>query len=254
MANPTKKTPKKITVAEEKALPYFQPEAFKFLSGLARNNRREWFQARRDIYERELKAPMLEIVRRVTDAMAEFSPEHVRSPEKCVMRIYRDTRFSTDKTPYKRHVAAWWACDGMEKTSGGGFYFHVSPKEVVIAAGIYMPQREQLLAIRTWLLENHEEFRRLLAEKKLRKTFREFEGASLSRPPKGFPKDHPAIDLILCRQWGVAATLPAEIALKPKFVSVIAESFRLANPVVRALNTPLKVRNTAKRKVLFGLY
>ena len=152
---PTKKSSKKQTVVEERALPYFRPEGLKFLSGLARNNRREWFQARRDTYERELKTPMLEIIRRVNDALAEFSPEHLRSPEKCMMRIYRDTRFSSDKTPYKKHVAAWWACEGMEKTSGGGFYFHVSAKELVIAAGVFMPQREQLLAIRTWLLENH---------------------------------------------------------------------------------------------------
>jgi uncharacterized protein (TIGR02453 family) len=250
VANKTSKN----NVAEEKALPYLRPEALKFLSGLARNNRREWFQARREIYERELKAPMLEVVRRVTDAMVEFSPEHLRSPEKCMMRIYRDTRFSHDKTPYKRHVAAWWACEGMEKTSGGGFYFHVSAKEFVMAAGIFMPQREQLLAIRNWLLENHEEFRHLLADKKLRKIFPQFEGVSLSRSPKGFPKDHPAMELLLCQQWGVSATLPAEIALKPKFASVLTDSFRLATPLVRALNTPLKARNTMRRKVLFGLY
>jgi uncharacterized protein (TIGR02453 family) len=248
-----KKTTKN-SVAEEKSLPYFRAEGLKFLSGLARNNRREWFQARRETYERELKAPMLEIVRRVNDAIAEFSPEHLRAPEKCMMRIYRDTRFSQDKTPYKRHVAAWWACEGMEKTSGGGFYFHVSAKEVVIAAGIFMPQREQLLAIRSWLLDNHEEFRGLLANKKLRKVFDEFEGISLSRPPKGFSKDHPAIDLLRCQQWGVSATLPVESALKPKFASVLAESFRLAAPLVRALNTPLKAKTTARRKVLFGLY
>jgi uncharacterized protein (TIGR02453 family) len=241
-------------IAEEKALPYFRGEGIKFLSGLARNNRKEWFQARREIYERELKAPMLEIVRRVTDVMTEFSPEHLRAPEKCIMRIYRDTRFSQDKTPYKRHVAAWWACEGMERTSGGGYYFHVSAKEVVVAAGIFMPQREQLLAIRTWLLENHEEFRSLLTNKKLRKVFHEFEGVSLSRPPKGFPKDHPAIDLLRCQQWGVSATLPAEIALKPKFAAFLTESFRLASPLVRALNNPLNTRNSSRRKVLFGLY
>lgn len=254
MPTPAKKSSKKNIVVNDKALPYFRPEGLKFLSGLARNNRREWFQARRDLFERELKAPMLEIVRRVTDAMAEFSPEHLRPPEKCMMRIYRDTRFSSDKTPYKRHVAAWWACEGMEKTSGGGFYFHVSAKELVIAAGVFMPQREQLLAIRTWLLENHEEFRRLLHDKKLRKVFPDFEGVSLSRPPKGFPKDHPAMDLLLCQQWGVSATLSSDLALKPKFPTFLAESFRLATPLIRALNTPLTARNTAKRKVLFGLY
>lgn len=248
-----KKTAKK-QIVEEKALPYFRPEALQFLRGLTRNNRREWFEARRNVFEQELKAPMLEIIRGVNDALAEYSPEHLRPPQKIMLRIYRDTRFSPDKTPYKKHIAAWWACEGMEKTSGGGFYFHVSPKEVVLAAGIYMPEKDQLFAIRNWLLDNHEEFRRIMADKKLRRVFKEFEGVSLTRAPKGFPKDHPALDLILCRQWGVSATIAADAALKPNFASVIAESFRLANPLVRALNTPLRNRNAAKRKVLFGLY
>lgn len=245
---------KTLDSVEEKALPYLRPEGLKFLNALARNNRREWFQPRKDIFERELKAPMLEIIRQVTDAMIEFSPEHLRPPQKNLLRIYRDTRFSEDKTPYKRHIAAWWACEGMEKTSGGGYYFHVSGKELVIAAGVYMPQREQLLAIRNWLVENHVEFRRILNDKKLRKALPEFESQPLSRPPKGFPKDHPAMDLLLCRQWGLHATLPAEAALKPNFVTTLQNAFRLAAPLVRALNTPMRGQQDKKKKVLFGLY
>jgi len=146
-------------VPQETALPYFSNEALKFLRGLKRNNDREWFEARRAIFEREVKRPMLTVVERVTDAMAEFAPAHMRPAAKSMMRIYRDTRFSADKTPYKTHVSAWWTRTGLEKTSGGGYYFHFSPKEVVIAAGIYMPEREQLLAIRMQLLEQHDELR-----------------------------------------------------------------------------------------------
>src|SRR5580698_8749346 len=94
-------------VPQETALPYFSKEALKFLRGLKRNNDREWFEARRSIYEQELKRPMLAVIERVTDAMAEFAPAHVRPAKKSMMRIYRDTRFSADKTPYKTHVAAW---------------------------------------------------------------------------------------------------------------------------------------------------
>src|SRR5258705_9592711 len=136
---------------------YFSGEALKFLRGLKRNNDRVWFEARRGLFERELKEPMLKLIGEVNEAMAEFAPMHVRPPQKIVMRIYRDIRFSKDKRPYKNHVSAWWVRDGLQKTSGAGFYFSVTPEEVVIAAGVYMPEREQLLAIRRYLAGHNEE-------------------------------------------------------------------------------------------------
>src|ERR1700755_1894744 len=151
------KASSKLPANQQTAPPYLNQEAMKFLRGLKRNNDREWFEARRAVFERELKKPMLAIIERVTDAMTEFAPAHVRPAQKIMMRIYRDTRFSADKTPYKTHVSAWWTRTGLEKTSGGGYYFHISPAEVLVAAGIYMPEREQLLAIRMQLLEYHKE-------------------------------------------------------------------------------------------------
>ena len=107
----------------------------------------------------------------------------------------------------------------------------ISGKEVVIAAGVYMPEREQLSAIRKYLLDHHEEVRNLLNDKKLRRQMDSFDGLRLTRPPKGFPKEHPAMDLILCRQWGLAATLPAETALSQNFVREIVQRFRLVAPL-----------------------
>ena len=241
------------TAAAPAALAYLRPEAFKFLRGLEKNNNREWFNERKAVYEAELKEPMLAILRNVTDAMMDFAPNHVRPAEKCLFRIYRDTRFSNDKKPYKTHVAAWWARQGLEKTSGAGYYFHISAKEVIIAAGAYMPEKEQLAAIRHWLVENHEEFRKLLRRPALRKAFTEFEGSALTRPPKGFPAEHPAMDLIKCKQWGLSATLPAEAALDAGLAATIIRHFRLAAPVVDALNGPIAATAGAKKKVLFGL-
>jgi len=218
---------------------YFSPEALKFLRGLKRNNDREWFQARKDVYERELKTPMLALVGEINEEMLRFAPENVRPPQKAMMRIYRDIRFSKDKRPYKTNVAAWWARTGLEKTSGGGYYFHLSPDEVVIAAGVYMPEREQLLAIRRHLVEHHAELRRVLEGKKLRSLMQEFDGLRLSRPPKGFSADDPAMDLLLCRQWGVAAHLPPETATKPALLKEIVERFKAAAPMVDLLNAPL---------------
>jgi len=218
---------------------YFSPEALKFLRGLKRNNDREWFQARKDVYERELKTPMLALVGEINEEMLRFAPENVRPPQKAMMRIYRDIRFSKDKRPYKTNVAAWWARTGLEKTSGGGYYFHLSPDEVVIAAGVYMPEREQLLAIRRHLVEHHAELRQILAGRKLRSLMQEFDGLRLSRPPKGFSADDPAMDLLLCRQWGVAAHLPPETATKPALLKEIVERFKAAAPMVDLLNAPL---------------
>jgi len=235
------------------AAAHLRPEGLAFLRGLARHNDREWFTPRKATFEAELKEPMLAIIRKVTDSMANFAPDFVRPAEKCLFRIYRDTRFSADKTPYKNHLGAWWAMQGLEKTSGAGFYFHISAKEVVIAAGAYMPEKDQLAAIRHWLLENHASFRKLLQKPAMRKTFTEFEGNALVRPPKGFPKEHPALDLIRCRQWGVATTLPAAVALEKDFAARLVRCFRLAAPVVEALNTPIAAALAPRKKVLFGL-
>jgi uncharacterized protein (TIGR02453 family) len=244
----TKKTATPIA-----ALPYFSPEALTFLRNLARHNDREWFQPRKAQFEAELKEPMLAVIRKITDAMMDFAPAFVRPAEKSIFRIYRDTRFSNNKLPYKTHVAAWWSHQGLQKTSGAGYYFHVSAKEVIIAAGAYMPEKDQLAAIRHWLLDNHLEFRKLLQNKKVRSTFEEFEGNALTRPPKGFPCEHPGLDLIRCRQWGLAATLPASVALKKDLAATVIRHFKIAAPVVDALNTPIAAAQAPKRKVLFGL-
>ena len=235
------------------ALPYFQPDALKFLRGLKRNNRREWFEPRKPQFERELKQPMLALIERVNHAMQSFAPAYLRPPQKCMMRIYRDIRFSPDKRPYKSHVSAWWAREGLEKTSGGGYYMHVSPEEVVIAAGVYMPEREQLRAIREHLLVHHQEVRALLTDHKLRRTMDAMSCHPLSRAPKGFPKEHPAMDLLLCRQWGVEATLPSSTALDKNFSAEVIRRFRLAAPLIDALNTPLVTQLQRKRRPLFGL-
>jgi uncharacterized protein (TIGR02453 family) len=232
---------------------YLRPEGLAFLRNLARHNDREWFTPRKAIFEAELKEPMLAIIRKVNEAMESFAPIFVRPAEKCLFRIYRDTRFSADKKPYKTHVAAWWSHQGLEKTSGAGYYFHIDAREVIIAAGAYMPEKDQLAAIRHWLLDHHAEFRKVLRSAAIRKAFSEFEGDSLSRSPKGFPSEHPAMDLIKCKQWGLSASLSASAALKPDFAATIVRHFKLVAPVVEALNTPITSSLLPRKKVLFGL-
>ena len=116
-----------------------------------------------------------------------------------------------------------------------------------------MPEKDQLSAIRHWLLDHYSEFRILLQKPAVRKTFSEFEGNALTRPPKGFPREHPGMDLIRCRQWGLAATLPAAEALKANFAGTLFRHFKIAAPVVDALNTPIAAAQAPRKKVLFGL-
>lgn len=218
---------------------YFTEEALRFLRGLKRNNRREWFEERRATYERELKEPMLRLVEKLTDDMVEYAPGHMRPAAKSMFRIYRDTRFSADKSPYKTHLGAWWAHSGMSKTSGAGYYMHIGATEVVIAAGVYMPEKDQLLAIRRLLLDHYSEWKRLLEDRQLMRLFSVHDPMALARAPKGFPAEHPAIEWIKWRQWGVTAHLPAETAWKPGLAEEIGKRFRTAAPLVDFLNAPL---------------
>ena len=234
--------------------PAFTPETLRFLRGLKRNNRREWFEQRREIYERSVKAPMLALIEQLTQGMTAYAPAHVRPAARCMFRIYRDTRFSTDKKPYKTHQGAWWAHNALAKTSGAGYYLHVSDTELVVAAGVYMPEKDQLLAIRRHLLEHHSEWKRLIAGRSLLRSFAVHEPMALVRPPKGFPPDHPAMEWIKWRQWGVTAHLPAEQALAPHLARQIEKRFRLAAPLVDFLNTPLTAsepRRSSKLNALF---
>ena len=192
----------------------FPAEGLKFLRSLKKNNRREWFQPRKHIYEEMVKAPMLELVGLVNTEMLRFAPEYVREPGEAVYRIYRDTRFSADKTPYKTHIAAIFPRRGLPKHSCAGLYFSVAPEGVEVAGGVYMPDREELRLIREHLASNHEEFRGIIRGRKLRGLLGEMAGEQLSRPPKGFCAGHPAADLVRYRQWLFDITLDPELAAR----------------------------------------
>ena len=222
---------------------HFSESSLRFLRGLKRNNDRDWFNDRKPVYEKEVKEPFLVVIQEVNEAMLRFAPAHVRAPEKTMMRIYRDIRFAKDKRPYKTHVSAWWARAGLEKTSGGGFYLQVAADQVQIAAGVFMPEREQLLAIRKYIITNHA---RLRAELRGRSAsgvgLTAMAGNPLTRPPKGFTGPAEAMDLLLRREWGISGTSPASMALAPTFAREVARRFRHSASLVDLLNEPLQVR------------
>jgi len=225
--------------------PGFPTEMVAFFRGLEKHNTREWFQARKDVYERSVKAPMVTLVEAVNRELARFAPDYIHDPQKAIYRIYRDTRFSADKTPYKTHIAAVFPRRGHEKHGAAGLYFSVSHKEIEVAGGIYMPGPEQLLAVRTHLAAHHEEFRKLLRARSLATLMGRLQGEQLTRPPKGFPAEHPAADLIRYKQWLLYVILSPESATTPRLQDEVVKRFKAMAPFVEFLNAPLSLKRRA---------
>ncbi len=224
----------------------FPPEAVTFYRGLARNNAREWFQPRKPIYDEKVKAPMVELVTALNRAMMDFAPDYVTDAPKAIYRIYRDTRFSPDKTPYKTQIAASFARRGMEKHGAAGYYFAISHKGVDVGGGIYMPLPETLLAVRTHIAERHEEFRRLAASSAVKRMFGAMQGEQLARVPKGFCAEHPAADLLRYKQFLLFTSLEAGIVTTPNLFVELEKRFRAMAPFLEFLNAPL----VAKRRLI----
>ena len=225
------------------ATEFFTRETLSFLRGLVKHNDREWFEARREVYERSVKAPMHALIEAVNTAISEFAPEHVRPPAKAALRIYRDTRFSPDKRPYKRQISAWWGIRGMERTTGAGFYFHVGTTAAVVAAGVFTTTPQQLIAVRRGLAEDYALYRRAVAKivgGKAQPAFTPSATEPLKRVPRGFASDHPAEDLLRATRWGVGLELPVEEALAPAFPQLLAAKFRRAAPLVLLLDAVLR--------------
>ena len=216
----------------------FPPETLRFLRALKRNNRREWFNAHRDDYESYVRQPMTAIVERLAVDLRAFAPELVASPKLSMYRIYRDTRFSSNKAPYKTHAAAVFPTRGLAKHEGAGLYFHVSHQDVWIGGGMYAPQPPQLHAVREHIAANLNQLRAIVESPAFRRRVT-LEGEKLSRVPRGFPKDHAAAEYLKFRHFIAGAEFPASLAASPKFYPTLLSTFRAVIPLSRFLNTPL---------------
>ncbi|MEP2023877.1 MAG: DUF2461 domain-containing protein [Reichenbachiella sp.] len=174
----------------------------KFLNELSANNNKEWFDANRKTYE-SCRKDFLGFVGNIIDEIAKFDSELTDvDPKKCVFRINRDIRFSKDKTPYKTNFGALMGGAG-KKTEGTGFYIHLAPGQNFAGGGIYMPKPETLAAIRQEIDYNPDGLNMLLASKNFKETFGEIRGEKLKTAPKGYPKDHPNIELLRFKSFYV---------------------------------------------------
>ena len=214
----------------------FPAETLRFLRALKRNNRREWFNAHRDDYEMYVRQPMTAIVERLAVDLRAFAPELVASPKVSIYRIYRDTRFSANKKPYKTHIAAVFPTRSLPKHEGAGAYFHVSPDEVWIGGGMYMPQPQQLVAVREHIAGHHKQLRAIVESPGFRRHVGPLHGDRLKRVPRGFPHDHPAAEYLKFRHFVAGAELPASLATSPAFYKKVLTIFREVTPLARFLN------------------
>jgi uncharacterized protein (TIGR02453 family) len=218
----------------------FQREAIQFLTDLAENNDRAWFQPRKAEYERLLKEPLealcLALQERFESRGLPLSADPGRSP----FRIYRDVRFSKDKSPYKTNVAAAfrWTEGGSELTHAEGDpggYFHLAPGEAFVGGGMWHPPTAKLAAFREAVLNRSGEVRALLDEPAFNGRFGEINGERLKRVPTGVPADHLEAELLKLKDMTFGHRLADKDVLSPRLPDVLADAFADAIPVMRFL-------------------
>lgn len=220
----------------------FDPKALTFLRALKRNNDREWFRARKEEYERLLRAPTIAMIERLAVDFRAFAPDLSATPKTSLYRIYRDTRFSDDKTPLKTHVSAVFPHKTLGKGAGAGLYFEVAPTWVWVGGGMYAPETSIVQAEREHIAANHARLRKILRAPSFTRVAGKLEGQQLQRVPRGFDKDHPAADLLKYRPFLAGAEFPASLATSPRFYSTVLNVFRQISPLIAFLNEPLVAR------------
>lgn len=210
-----------------------------FFRGLEKNNSRDWFTPRKDIFEEHVRRPMIELATQVNEALRSFAVDHVvADPAKAMYRIYRDTRFSKDKTPYKTHIGITFHRAGLPKHAGAGYYFSVSHKEIEVAGGVYMPGPDELHALRTAIAADPAAFLKIIGNPAIRKSMGALLGEQLKRLPKDW-QDHaesPAAEYLRYKQLYWFAALPAKLALGPKIAPAVIDHFRVMRPAMEWFN------------------
>jgi uncharacterized protein (TIGR02453 family) len=231
----------------------FTRKTLAFLRALKRNNDRDWFRARKAEYEQHVRGPMIELLQQLAQELPGFAPDLVSDPRVCLFRIYRDTRFSSDKRPLKTNVAAHFPSRKFPKGEGAGLYVEVAPQWVWMGGGIYMPSSSELNAIRAAIADDHRRFRRVVTAPSFRRAVGELSGEQLTRVPRGYAKDHPAAEYLRHRQFIGGREYPADFAVSPRFYSELLTVFRGIAPLVGFLNRAIVTKTNDTREFLRSL-
>lgn len=213
-------------------------EVLNFLSELKENNNREWFEQNKEWYQASRKKVVF-LTELLIHELSKFDDEiGVQDPNNCVFRIYRDVRFSADKTPYKTHIGTYIA-KGGRKSVYAGYYLHIEPGNSFIGGGSWSPQADALKAIRTEIFDHADEFKKMINAASFRKIYREFYDDQLKTAPKGFPKDFPDIDLLKYKSFAFDSPISDSVVSGDGFVEKIITSMKELYPVNRFLNGAL---------------
>jgi len=234
---------------------FFTAASLRFLRALARNNRRDWFEAHRRDYETAILFPMRDFVEEMDVRLAQLAPEMVGDPKRSIFRIYRDVRFSADKSPYKTHAACWFFHRdashrvGQESHGGGaGFYVHLQPGSSLDAGGIWMPPREALGKLRDAMAEKPAVFTRVVTAPAVVRRFGELDtDAVLKRVPRGYPPEHPAAQWLRFQSFTMGRSLRDAQMTSARLPALVAEDFALLLPLVRWINGALGLKSAERR-------
>lgn len=212
--------------------PYFTPALFDFLRDLRDHNDRDWFKANKARYEQDAKDPVLRFINDFAEPLRTLTDEVRADPRPVggsLFRIYRDVRFSADKSPYKTHIGAQFRHRRGKDVHCPGFYLHLAPDEVFVAAGIWHPDSPTLKAIRGQLDAEPEAWLAVRDDPALAEHF-ELAGDRLKRPPKGYSKDHPLLEDLKRKDFVVTTQLSEEIVCSDDFLDRFVDLCRIASP------------------------
>ena len=221
----------------------FPDETLDYLSALANNNERSWFNANKARYETLVRGPSLDFIAQMSPRIQRLS-DHFNAIAKTsggsLMRVYRDTRFSKDKTPYKTNIGIQFRHRLGKDVHAPGFYLHIEPDNCFIGAGIWHPDSRTLARIREFIADNPAAWEAALAHKPFRTHYR-LSGERLTRPPRGYDADHPLIDDLKRKDFiALKAFEPARIHAS-RFPDFVARSFAETAPLVRYLCAAVEV-------------
>jgi uncharacterized protein (TIGR02453 family) len=204
-----------------------EKSTYAFLKALSRNNHREWFQKNKDRYLAS-QSNMTQWVDALIEKMNVHDQLQTKTGKEALYRIYNDVRFAADKTPYNPRFAG--SLKRIKPYLRGGYYFWIKPGESRVGCGFTYPNSEDLLRIRQDIDTNYTEWRKLLKSKSLQNTFGNMDGEQVKTAPRGFEKDHPAIDLLRFKQFWFAKSFTDKEVLAPDFIKQVDKTFRAVRP------------------------
>ena len=214
--------------------PYFDPAAFRFLRNLAKNNNREWFNAHKAQYESTVRDPFLRLIADLADPLAKISANFRADPRPSggsMFRIYRDTRFANDKTPYKTWLGARLFHERARQVHAPLFYVHIEPGRCFAGGGLWHPEGPDLKRIRDFLVDNPATWKKAVHSKRFREHFG-LGGESLIRPPGGYDPAHELIDDIKRKDFVASAEFSDADAMSPQLKTRLVDTFKGVAPMV----------------------